>query len=342
MKFIDRVKILVSSGKGGPGCVSFRREMLTPRGGPDGGDGGRGGHVIIKSSRQVTTLFPYKGKKIINAQNGFSGEGANSSGRNGNDLIIEVPVGTVMLDEEGNLLHDFSGEEELPLLHGGRGGKGNHFFRTSVNQAPDHAQPGEPGESREITLEMKLLADVGLIGFPNAGKSTLINALTASKSKVGAYPFTTITPQLGVLELGDSRSLTIADIPGLIHGASEGAGLGHEFLQHVERTKVLVHLIDVGTDPNRDLWQDYNDINNELKEYNNQKNHTGFATLLARPQIVVLTKTDLIENDIVADWLDRFKKKGVDAIAISAASFHNLEILKRKLVDFVFGDTYAR
>lgn len=342
MKFIDRVKITLSSGHGGAGCVSFRRETLVPRGGPDGGDGGRGGHVIIRSSKQVTTLFPYKGKKALAAQNGQPGEGQKKYGKDGKDLIVEVPVGTVLLNDQGGLLHDFSSEEELNFLQGGRGGKGNHFFRTSVNQAPEHAQPGEEGESREVFLEIKLLADVGLIGFPNAGKSTLINTLTAARSKVGDYPFTTLTPQLGVFELGDSRSITIADIPGLIHGAHEGAGLGHEFLQHVERTKVLVHLIDLGTDPQRDLWQDYLDINQELEAYNNQKQELGFGELIKRPQVVVFTKTDLADKSDVISWQDRFAKKNIETIAISAAAFSNLDQLKRILVSFVFGDEHAK
>ena len=287
MKFIDEAIITVESGDGGRGCVSFRREKHVPRGGPDGGDGGKGGDVILKSTSRRRTLFPFQLKRQFKAKNGAHGQGKQKTGRNGKDLIIEIPPGTLVKDADTNeALKDFTAVgESFIVVPGGRGGQGNARFKTSTNRAPRYAQPGEEGQSRRLKLELKLLADAGIIGLPNAGKSTLISKISSATPKIGNYPFTTLTPTLGVVETGWSDPFVVADIPGLIEGAHAGAGLGTQFLRHIERTRILIHLIDAGTiDPEHPL-EHLKTVNRELKSFN--------PRLMQKPQIVVLNKMDL-------------------------------------------------
>ncbi len=322
MKFVDEVRISVSSGKGGAGCVSFRREAMTPRGGPDGGDGGKGGNVILKVTRHLNSLIDFRQNKKYHAQDGVPGSGSNMSGHDGKDLILFLPYGTVVRNSDGTIIVDLTNIDEYQLLKGGRGGKGNTFFKTSVNQAPEHAQPGEPGQEIEIILELKLIADVGIIGFPNAGKSTLISRISAAKPKIADYPFTTLTPNLGVVKVADYQSFVVADIPGLIEGASLGHGLGIQFLKHIERTRLFIHLIDVSGFSGRDALEDYRVINNELKSYdqiNNSKE--SFVPLTNRKQIAVFNKVDAISDEELEQLKRRFKKEfSVEPKIISAVS----------------------
>ncbi len=312
MRFIDEATIQIFGGHGGPGCVSFRRETFIPRGGPDGGDGGDGASVIFIASSQLSTLQDFRFKRLYRAPNGSPGSGANKAGRDGEDITVKVPVGTVIKDKAtGEILIDFvKDKQEWIACKGGRGGKGNAHFVTSTHQAPKFAQPGEDGEAREIILELKLLADVGIIGYPNAGKSTLISRISAARPKIADYPFTTLTPNLGVVSLPDHQSFVVADIPGLIKGAHQGVGLGHRFLKHIERTRVFVHLLDGtqlledATVPTMDeesdserlsravegMIQRYQDIRTELGLFNEK--------LLHKPEIIVLNKLDLIESDL--------------------------------------------
>lgn len=329
MKFVDEVKIIVSSGKGGPGAVSFRREAMTPRGGPDGGDGGKGGDVLIRVSRNLNSLVDYRTNKRYSAQDGIPGAGSNCAGHNGEDLILLVPPGTVFRNEDGEMLIDMTGLEEYILLKGGRGGKGNAFFKTSVNQAPEYSQPGEPNEELSISLELKLIADVGIIGFPNAGKSTLISRISAAKPKIADYPFTTLVPNLGVVKTGEFSSFVVADIPGLIKGAHQGSGLGIQFLKHIERTKLFVHLIDVSGMNDSDSVQDYLDINYELEMYDKNNSHReGFFPLTSRPQLVVFTKIDSSDKAELESKVQKFKKKtGVDPLLISAVTGKGIDPL---------------
>lgn len=288
--FIDRVKIRVWAGDGGNGVTAFRREKFVPRGGPSGGDGGRGGDVWLVADPGVNTLLHLRYNPEHKAGRGGNGEGSNRSGRDGEDVIVRVPVGTQVFETElGDLLHDLSQDGERWLAaRGGRGGFGNAHFATSTNRAPRYHQEGGVGEERELQLELKLLADVGLVGFPNAGKSTLISTISAAKPKIADYPFTTLEPHLGVVDLGEFRTFVVADIPGLIEGAHEGAGLGDRFLRHVERTKLLLHLVDVSSASGRDAVSDYETINRELTAYD--------ARLAERPQIVVATKLDALDE----------------------------------------------
>ncbi len=322
MKFVDEVKVTIASGHGGAGSVSFRRESYAPRGGPDGGDGGKGGDVIFKTSRHINSLVDYKNLRTYAAQNGQNGMGVNCSGANGEDIIMIVPEGSVIRNLEGEVLYDLAGIDEVKVLIGGRGGKGNAFFKNSVNQAPEYAQPGEEGESLDIILELKLIADVGIIGFPNAGKSTLISRISAAKPKIADYPFTTLTPQLGVVKVGDYSNFVVADIPGLIKGAHLGVGLGIMFLKHIERTRLFLHLIDISGMSGRDPLQDYEDIQFELEMYDKINNgKDGFFPLLEREQIVVLNKIDLLAKEQIEKTKQQFKKKfGVDSYAISAVT----------------------
>lgn len=307
MRFIDEAKIRLSGGHGGPGCVSFRRETFIPRGGPDGGDGGEGGEIRFKSTTNLSTLQDFRYKREYKAENGQPGSGSNKAGRDGEDVEILVPVGTVLKDTEtGEILADLAqpGDEWI-ACKGGRGGKGNAHFVTSTHQAPKFAQPGEDGESREVTLELKLLADVGIIGFPNAGKSTLISRISAARPKIADYPFTTLTPNLGVVELSDHRTFVVADIPGLIEGAHRGLGLGHKFLKHIERTALFLHLLDGtkfledATGPGENSFElaidalidRYQVIRKELGLFN--------EALLHKPEILVINKIDLLEADPV-------------------------------------------
>ena len=286
MKFIDEAKITIQSGDGGSGCVSFRREKFIPRGGPDGGDGGKGGDVILKSSPSKRTLYDFRYKRHLKAKNGAGGQGKRKAGKKGDDIVIEVPAGTVIIDSEtGKTLKDFvTPEETFVAATGGRGGQGNYHFKTSTRRIPRFAQPGEPGQTIQLKLELKLIADVGLIGLPNAGKSTLISKISAARPKIGSYPFTTLVPNLGVVYTDWGEPFVVADIPGLIEGAHEGAGLGTQFLRHIERTRILVHLIDVATlEPENILSSDIT-VNHELEKHNQE--------LSKRKQLLVLNKMD--------------------------------------------------
>ena len=288
--FIDRAKIHVQGGNGGNGVTAFRREKFVPRGGPSGGDGGRGGDVILVADESLNTLLHLRYNPSHIAQRGLHGEGSNRSGRNGEDLVVRVPVGTQIFDPiTGDLLHDLSNDGDRWLAaRGGRGGFGNAHFTTSTNRAPRYHQNGSKGEELDLQLELKLLADVGLVGFPNAGKSTFISTVSAARPKIADYPFTTLEPHLGVVDLGDFRTFVIADIPGLIEGAHTGAGLGDRFLRHIERTKLLLHLVDVSSVSGREAVADYETVNRELASYN--------ESLATRPQFVVATKIDALDE----------------------------------------------
>jgi len=288
--FIDRVKIRVASGKGGDGVTAFRREKFVPRGGPSGGDGGKGGDVWMEADESLNTLLHLRYNPEHKAERGRHGEGSNRHGKDSPDVTIKVPVGTQVFDAESEeLLFDFtvSGQKFL-AAKGGKGGWGNQHFATSTNRAPRYHYVGRTGEEKELQLELKLIADVGLVGFPNAGKSTLISVISAAKPKIADYPFTTLEPNLGVVDLGEYKTFVVADIPGLIEGASEGAGLGDRFLRHVERTKLILHLVDVSSISGRDSNEDYEIINRELANYN--------QNLADRPQIVVATKIDALDE----------------------------------------------
>jgi GTP-binding protein len=313
--FIDRTKIRVHAGNGGNGVTAFRREKFVPRGGPSGGDGGRGGDVWLVSDESLNTLLHLRYNPEHVAERGRHGEGSNRSGREGVDAVVRVPVGTqVYQADTGELLHDFTENEDRWLAaRGGRGGFGNSHFATSTNRAPRYHQEGGLGEEVELQLELKLLADVGLVGFPNAGKSTLISTISAAKPKIADYPFTTLEPHLGVVDMGEYRTFVVADIPGLIEGAHKGAGLGDRFLRHVERTKLLLHLVDVSSMSGRDTVSDYETINRELEAYN--------IELSQRPQIIVATKIDALDEPERLEALrQRAAKDGRDFYAISSAT----------------------
>ena len=289
MKFIDEAQIEVIAGDGGNGAVSFRREKYVPRGSPDGGDGGRGGSIYAVADRNINTLIDYRYARIHRAKSGESGRGADQYGRGAQDIVLRMPVGTVIADADtGELIADLARDGERALLaRGGVGGLGNIHFKSSVNRAPRQSTPGEKGEQRRLRLELRVLADVGLLGLPNAGKSTLIRAISAARPKVADYPFTTLAPQLGVVRTDERRSFVIADIPGLIEGAAEGAGLGHRFLRHLSRTRLLLHLVDIAPlDPEADPAHDARAIVRELKKYD--------AALHAKPRMLVLNKLDLV------------------------------------------------
>lgn len=329
MKFIDEVRITVASGRGGPGCISFRRESMQARGGPDGGDGGKGGDLVVRTSRHINSLVDLRQNKRYAARNGGMGSGRQCTGEDAEDLVLIVPEGTIFRNMDGEIIVDMTGINEHVLLKGGRGGKGNEFFKNSVNQAPEYAQPGEEGEEIEVKLELKLIADVGIIGFPNAGKSTLISRISAAKPKIADYPFTTLTPNLGVVKAGDYSTFVVADIPGLVKGAHEGVGLGIQFLKHVERTRIFIHLVDASGMSGRDPLQDFEDINNELKMYDeNNKDKEGFFPLSTRPQFVVLNKIDTLSEDQLQKLLKSFKKvAGSAPMAISAVTGKNINEL---------------
>lgn len=312
MQFVDYVKIYVKAGNGGRGCVSFRREKYVPRGGPDGGDGGRGGHVIIRATSQLNTLLDQKYHYEYRAERGEHGKGKKMHGRDGMDLVIPVPVGTVVKNEDtGDVLADLDEEgKEVLVARGGKGGLGNAHFATPTKQAPRYAQPGEEGEERHLILELKLLADVGLIGLPNAGKSTLISVISSARPKIADYPFTTLVPNLGVVKIEGLRSFVVADIPGLIEGAHRGAGLGFQFLRHVERTNLLLHLIDVSINSAGDPVENYEKINNELYQYS--------ENLTRKPQIVVATKIDIVDVKKLDRLKDYCKNYGIELHSISA------------------------
>ena len=313
--FIDRAKIHVQGGDGGNGVTAFRREKFVPRGGPSGGDGGRGGDVIVVADGSLNTLLHLRYNPQHIAQRGSHGEGSNRSGHAGEDLIIRVPVGTQIFDATtGDLLHDLSHDGDRWLAaRGGRGGFGNAHFTTSTNRAPRYHQQGGKGEELELQLELKLLADVGLVGFPNAGKSTFISTVSAAKPKIADYPFTTLEPHLGVVDLGDFKTFVIADIPGLIEGAHTGAGLGDRFLRHIERTKLLLHLVDVSSASGRESVSDYETVNRELASYNQD--------LATRPQFVVATKIDALDEPERLESLKNLAlAEGKPFFAISSAT----------------------
>jgi len=287
--FVDQIKIYVRAGKGGNGCVSFRRTRRNPRGGPDGGDGGRGGDVIIRAQRDLYTLIDLRYHTHYIAPHGGHGSSNHRKGRNGTPCIIKVPVGTIVREAEtGIVLADLVREgQEVIVARGGKGGRGNSYFKSSINRAPRQAEAGEAGEERWIQLELKLLADVGLLGMPNAGKSTLLNAISAAHPEIANYPFTTLTPNLGVVKIDDHARFVVADIPGLIPGAHRGKGLGHQFLRHIERTKLLLHVLDLSSNEQLRPWDNFLAINQELKLYNEE--------LTRKPQIVAANKIDLPE-----------------------------------------------
>ncbi|MGH0036169.1 MAG: GTPase ObgE [Myxococcota bacterium] len=317
--FVDEVTISVTSGDGGNGCVSFRREKFVPHGGPDGGDGGRGGDVVLVAETRVGTLLDYRYRRELKAQRGAAGEGARRTGADGEDQVLKVPVGTVVHDADAPAdappLADLSEPgERWVAARGGGGGAGNARFATPTRQAPDFAKPGRPGESRRLRLTLKLLADVGLLGFPNAGKSTLLRRISAARPRVAAYPFTTLVPCLGVAEVGDRR-FVVADIPGLIEGASDGVGLGDRFLRHIERTRILVHLLDGGAMAleERDLLEDYDAIREELRRYE--------PGLLERREIVALNKVDLLGDGAALDPVESaLRERGLEVMRISGAT----------------------
>lgn len=333
MKFVDEIRLVVASGRGGPGAVSFRREAMTPRGGPDGGDGGKGGDFILQVHHNLNSLVDLRGKKRLAAQDGQAGAGANCAGPQGADFELLVPPGTIVRDEAGHVLVDMAENERYVLLKGGRGGKGNAFFKTSVNQAPLHAQPGEDGEEISVQLELKLIADVGIIGLPNAGKSTLISRISAARPKIADYPFTTLSPNLGVVQVGEYRSFVVADIPGLIRGAHQGVGLGIQFLRHIERTRVFVHLVDVSAADVGVAVASFQDILHELEMYDGQnRGKEGFQSLMARPQIVVLNKIDSLSREAADRLQHEFERAtGVSVRRISAVSGNGVPALVTEL-----------
>jgi len=327
--FIDEAVIRVKAGDGGNGCMAFRREKFVPRGGPSGGDGGRGGDVIMESSERHNTLVHFRFNPEYNAERGRHGEGSNCTGRDGDNVVLKVPVGTIVYDKEtGEKLHDFSGaDEKIVVAHGGRGGRGNQHFATSTHQAPREHEPGKPGEERVLRLELKLLADVGLVGFPNVGKSTLISRISAAKPKIADYPFTTLQPNLGVVTIGDpphEDSYVVADIPGLIEGAHNGTGLGTQFLRHIERTRVLAHVIDVSDASGRpDPVSDFSVIMTELKSFG--------AGLEDKPMIAVASKIDVGNPEKLAKLRKQAKKLKLDLYEISAVTGRGIPELKYAL-----------
>jgi GTP-binding protein len=326
MKFIDEVKIKVSAGKGGNGCVSFRREKYVPRGGPDGGDGGMGGSVVIEATERKHSLLDFRYRNIFAASPGRNGEGQNRHGRSGEDIVLEVPVGTVARNPEtGEVLADLvEPGNRWTAAAGGRGGKGNAHFASSTHRTPRFAQEGEAGEGRELKLELKLLADVGLVGLPNAGKSTLISSVSAARPKIADYPFTTLVPNLGVVQYDDAPPFVMADVPGLIEGAHEGAGLGVRFLKHIERTRVLVHVIDVAAVPPADPVQPFRGIERELAGYSE-----SFAD---RPRVIVLNKTDLVEDKALLNRIaERYRALGHPVVLVSSFKREGLRELVRLL-----------
>jgi len=324
--FVDEAKIRVKAGDGGNGCVAFRREKFVPRGGPSGGDGGHGGDVIMESSERHNTLVHFRFNPEYKAARGRHGQGSNCTGREGADVVVKVPVGTIVYDDlTGELVHDFSGpDERIVIARGGRGGRGNSRFATSVHQAPREHEQGFAGEERVLRLELKLLADVGLVGYPNAGKSTLISRISAARPKIADYLFTTLQPNLGVGMVGEvpeEFGFVVADIPGLIEGASEGAGLGTQFLRHIERTRLLVHLVDVSNASGRsDPAKDYEIITQELKNFG--------GGLDSKPTIVVASKIDAVNEDKLAKLKRYCKRKKLDLYAISAATGEGVDELK--------------
>ncbi len=319
--FVDYVKVFFESGRGGAGSVHFRREKYVPNGGPDGGDGGKGGSIILRGNAQLWTLLSLKWTKHVKAESGGNGAGNNCFGTDGKDIYIDVPLGTVAKDfETGEILFEIVEDQETKVLFkGGRGGKGNSFFKSATNQVPRYAQPGEDNEEGWIILELKVLADVGLVGFPNAGKSTLLSVLSAAKPKIANYPFTTLTPNLGMVPYRDSRSFIIADIPGIIEKAHEGKGLGARFLKHIERNAVLLFMIPADSE---NIKKDYQILLNELKMFNPE--------LMDKPRLLAITKSDLIDAEL-QDMLQEELPKDIESMFISSVAHQGLDALKDRL-----------
>lgn len=331
--FADRARIYIRSGKGGDGHVSFRREKYVPNGGPDGGDGGHGGSVIFEVDEGMNTLVNYRHVRKYCAEDGENGGKKNCRGKNGEDIILKVPEGTVIKEfESGKVIADMSCDNRrFVILSGGKGGNGNQHYATSTMQAPKYAQPGQPAKELELFLELKVIADVGLVGYPNVGKSTLLSRVTNARPKIANYHFTTLNPNLGVVDLDGKKGFVIADIPGLIEGASEGVGLGHEFLRHIERTKVLIHLVDAASTEGRDPIEDIYTINKELEAYN--------SDIVNRPQVIAANKIDAIYTeegeDPVAKLREEFEPKGIKVFPISAVSGKGLNELLYHVSDML-------
>ncbi len=319
--FVDQIKIFCRSGHGGAGSKHFLRNKLTAKGGPDGGDGGRGAHIILKGNSQLWTLLHLRYFKNVLAENGENGSGNHSTGRSGKDIIIEVPLGTVALDEETGALQAeiLEDGQEVILMRGGRGGLGNSNFKTATNQAPEYAQPGEEGEEGIKVLELKVLADVGLVGFPNAGKSTLLSSITAAKPKIADYAFTTLVPQLGMVEYRDSKSFCMADLPGIIEGAAEGKGLGHRFLRHIERNAVLLFLIPADS---KDHRKEFDILRAELEKYNPE--------MLQKDFVIAISKSDMLDDEL-KDAISKELPTTIPHVFISSVTGYNLQKLKDTL-----------
>ncbi|MGI5888969.1 MAG: GTPase ObgE [Oscillospiraceae bacterium] len=341
--FVDKITIKVKAGAGGDGGVSFHREKYVAEGGPDGGDGGRGGDVIIHPDPSVNTLIDFRHHRKYAAEPGMNGSGNNKTGKSGSDLVLKVPVGTVVYEAStGAVMADTSDGRDRVIAHGGKGGFGNARFSTPTRQIPMFAKSGKPGEELEITLELKMIADAGLIGFPNVGKSTILSVISAARPKIADYHFTTLEPMLGVVEAGPDSRFVAADIPGLIEGAADGAGLGHDFLRHIERCRVLIHVVDVSGSEGRDPIKDYEQINSELGKYS--------ADLLKKPQIAALNKCDIASKDNI-DRMSRYlEEKSVPFVCVSAATGQGIkelissvwEIVKRTPAPRRFEETYVR
>lgn len=322
--FIDNVQIYVKAGDGGNGAVSFRREKYVSHGGPDGGDGGRGGNIVFVADRGINTLLSFRYKRKFVAQNGAPGGGAKFHGKNGEDIVISVPYGTLIKQKDtGRIIKDMSDDEPFICCHGGRGGWGNRHFATPTRQVPNFSKPGTPGEEAELSLELKMLADVGLIGYPSVGKSSILARISSAKPKIAGYHFTTLTPNLGVVSTGEERGFVAADIPGLIEGAADGAGLGHDFLRHIERCRLLLHVVDVAETEGRNVIEDINNIDSELERYSPE--------LATRPQLVVANKTDALDRETVdIEAFEAFvRESGRELIYVSAATGQGLDELIR-------------
>jgi GTPase len=330
MQFLDQAKVLVKAGDGGNGCMAFRREKFVPRGGPSGGDGGRGGDITLVAAAHHNTLLQFSFNPEHKAERGRHGLGSNRSGADGASIDVPVPVGTVVYDEAtGEKLFDFTEVgQRFVVARGGKGGRGNQHFATPTHQAPTEHEPGRPGEERRLRLELKLLADVGLVGFPNAGKSTLISRISAARPKIADYPFTTLEPNLGVVQLPDWKSFVVADIPGLIEGAHEGHGLGIQFLRHIERTRLLVHLVDVSEASGRDPVQDFEIVMQELASFSDE--------LAAKPMIVAATKMDSAQDpERVSSLRKVAEERGLEFFEISSATGQGIEVLKYAMAERV-------
>lgn len=323
--FVDHVEITVSGGKGGDGAKTFRREKYVPDGGPNGGDGGDGGDVIVKVDTGMRTLMDFRYRTHYNAESGENGDRKNQTGKNGNDLILHVPPGTIIKDQRGVILGDLTEKDDVCIVaEGGRGGRGNARFKNSTRRAPNFSEPGYKGEEKTITLELKMIADVGLIGFPNVGKSTFLSKATKAKPKIANYHFTTLKPNLGVVETSYGEGFVLADIPGIIQGASKGIGLGFDFLRHIERTKILIHVVDVSGMEGRDPIKDFEKINNELKSYNEQ--------LANRVQVIAANKTDILyEDEQLEEFKEEMGSRGYEVFPISAATGEGIDALLNRV-----------